>query len=183
VPLTALPDNPFYDGDSPNVDSIYSYGHRNPFDFPFDPLSVGVRMFVSENGPGCDHEINFIQPGNNYSWHAGYQCDDAAGLDPARNTIPPMPFWTPPTAPVGITFCTGDDIPERRGDVFLRSDLDSTLHHLKLNFARNGFVSHSALTDVYCRTDVFTGSEGAWYFVQGGGFEPGALRRLVRRAP
>ncbi|MGH9202771.1 MAG: PQQ-dependent sugar dehydrogenase, partial [Vicinamibacterales bacterium] len=103
TPLTAPEDNPFYDGDGPNVDAIYVYGLRNPFDFTFDPWSESVRIFTTENGPGCDDEINRIVPGYNYGWRPGYRCDDEQGLDPAHNTIAPMLFWAPPTAPVGIT--------------------------------------------------------------------------------
>jgi glucose/arabinose dehydrogenase len=183
APLSAPDDNPFYDGSGPNFDAIYSYGHRNPFDFTFDPLGDGVRIFVSENGPGCDDEINFILPGYNYGWYFGYTCEDEKGLDPTRNTIPPMLFWTPPTAPAGITIYTGDDIPEWHGDVFFCSYLDATLHHLKLNAARDAFVSHSAVNGMFCQTAVFTGPEGGLYFVEGGGFEPGTLKRLVRRGP
>ncbi len=183
VPLTAPDDNPFYDGAGSNVDSIYTFGHRNPFDFTFDPLSEGVRIFVSENGPGCDDEINRIVPGYNYGWRPGYMCDDESDLDPSLNTIAPMLYWTPPTAPVGITVYTGDDIPEWHGDVFFCSYIDATLHHLQLNAARDAFVSHTAITGMFCQTDVFTGPEGGLYFVEGGGFEQGALKRLVRRRP
>ncbi len=183
APLVAPQDNPFYDGDGPNTDSIYTYGHRNPFDFTFDPLSRDVRIFVSENGPGCDDEINLAVPGYDYGWRPGYQCDDEKGFDPARNAIAPLLFWTPPSAPVGITVYAGDDIPEWRGDVFFCSYLDATLHHLKLNAARDAFVSHTAVVGMYCQTDVFTGPDGGLYFVEGGGFEQGTLKRLVRREP
>lgn len=77
----------------------------------------------------------------------------------------------------------GDDIAEWRGDVFLCSYLDARLHHFKLNAARNAFVSHTAIDGQFCQTDVFTGPEGGLYFVAGGGFEQGTLKRIVRRAP
>jgi glucose/arabinose dehydrogenase len=182
LPLSAPDDNPFYDGDGPNVDSIYTYGHRNPFDFAFDPLSDGVRMFISENGPGCDDEINLAVPGANYGWHPGYRCDDETGRM-LPDTLPPLLHWSPPSAPVGIVVYDGDDIPEWRGDVFFCSYLDARLHHLTLNAARNAFTRHTYLDGVFCQTDVFTGIEGGLYFVAGGGFEQGALYRLVRRAP
>lgn len=90
VLLSAPKDNSFYDGDGLNFDGIYTYGHRNPFDFTFDPFSAGIRIFVSENGPDCDDEINLIVAGNNYGWRPGHNCDDEAGLNPSFNTIPPM---------------------------------------------------------------------------------------------
>lgn len=182
-PLTAPRDNPFYDGAGPNADGIYAYGLRNPFDFTFDPLSADVRIFATENGPGCDDEINNIIAGYNYGWHPLYECDDERELDPTRNTIAPMLYWTPPNAPTGITVYTGDDIPEWYGDVFFCTYIDATLHHLKLNAARDAFVSHTSINGMFCQTDVFNGPDGALYFLEGGGFEQGTLKRLVRREP
>lgn len=48
---TVPTDNPYYDDGNPlvgNCDWIWSYGHRNPFDFCFSPVSDS--MYVSENG-------------------------------------------------------------------------------------------------------------------------------------
>ena len=50
-------------------------GLRNSFDFTFDPVVPG-RIFASENGPGCDDEMNRIEAGYNYGWRADYPCDD-----------------------------------------------------------------------------------------------------------
>jgi len=183
VPLSAPEDNPFYDGDGPNEDGIYTYGHRNPFDFTFDPLSVRLNIFISENGPGCDDEINRAIPGGNYGWRPGYHCEDEKGSDPTGQYVTPMLFWKPPSAPTGITVYTGDDIPQWYGDVFFCSYLDSALHHLKLNAARDAFLEHTIVNGLFCQTDVFTGPEGGLYFVPGGGFEQGTLKRLVRREP
>jgi glucose/arabinose dehydrogenase len=180
APLTAPEDNPFYDAGGPNLDSIYTFGHRNPFDFTFDPLNNGA-IFISENGPGCDDEINLARPGGNYGWWPGYDCDDELETKPIANTIPPLLYWTPTTAPVGIVVYDGDDIPEWRGDVFFCTYLDAALHHLTLNAARNRFAGHTVVDGVFCQTDVFTGLEGGLYFVAGGGFEQGTLYRIVGR--
>lgn len=180
APLTAPEDNPFYDGDGPNVDSIYTFGHRNPFDFTFDP-QTGGRIFISENGPGCDDEINLAVPAGNYGWHSNYDCDDESGARVVLDAVPPMLFWTPTTAPVGIVVYDGDDVPSWRGDVFFCTYLDAVLHHLTLNAARDRFVKHTVLDGVFCQTDVFMGPEGGLYFVAGGGFEQGTLYRIIQR--
>src|SRR5205085_2071075 len=70
------------------VPSLYAMGLRNSFDFTFDPLTPG-RIFASENGPGCDDELNRIQAGYNYGWRANYPCDDN-NPSPVYNTIPPL---------------------------------------------------------------------------------------------
>ena len=83
-------------------------GLRNSFDFTFDPLSG--RIFATENGPGCDDEVNRIEGGFNYGWRPNYPCDDesAGGPDPQYNTIKPL--WTNGTrccqAPTGIAVYT-----------------------------------------------------------------------------
>jgi glucose/arabinose dehydrogenase len=179
-PLNAPGDNPFYDGDGPNYDPIYAFGLRNSFDFVFDPLGGGNRIIASENGPDCDDEVNLILPGYNYGWASDHMCSDKQARDSARNTIDPLLFWTPTTAPTGITIYTGDDFPEWYGDVFFCSFQDGLLHHLKLNSTRDGFVSHTSINGMFCQVDVFNGPDGGLYFLEGGGIMIGTLKRLYR---
>jgi len=182
VPLSIPGDNPF------GNNSIYAYGLRNSFDFAFDPISG--ELFATENGPSCDDEINRIVRGGNYGWRPFYPCDDAApaGPDPAYNTLPPLIFWTPSLAPTGLTFYTGDLMPEWKNDLFICSYKDATtaLHHFKLNASRTAIVSHTILSDtlnhqpVTCRTDLLTGPDGALYYSEAGGWESGPIKRLTR---
>ncbi|HEX6605452.1 MAG TPA: PQQ-dependent sugar dehydrogenase, partial [Chloroflexia bacterium] len=53
-------DNPSFGAGA--LGSIYAVGLRNSFDFTFDPVVRG-RIFASENGPGCDDEMNRIERG------------------------------------------------------------------------------------------------------------------------
>ncbi|MCS6768535.1 MAG: PQQ-dependent sugar dehydrogenase [Candidatus Nitrosocaldus sp.] len=53
-------DNPF-----PNS-TIYTLGHRNVFGIAVHPLT-GI-LFVTENGPDTDDEVNILYPGRNYGW-------------------------------------------------------------------------------------------------------------------
>ena len=90
-------------------------GLRNSFDFTFDPVVPG-RIFASENGPGCDDEMNRIEAGNNYGWRPDYPCDDnaEAGPDPTYNTINPLWYIRSAdccVAPTGIAVYTGNQIP------------------------------------------------------------------------
>ena len=181
VPLSIPGDNPF------GNNSIYAYGLRNSFDFALDPISG--ELFATENGPSCDDEINRIARGGNYGWRPFYPCDDAAlaGPDPAYNTLPPLIFWTPALAPTGLTFYTGDLMPEWKNDLFICSYKDATtaLHHFKLNASRTAIVSHTILSDtinhqpVTCRTDLLTGPDGALYYSEAGGWESGPIKQLL----
>jgi aldose sugar dehydrogenase len=192
VPLSVPADNPFVSW--LGVDrSNYAYGLRNPFDFTFDPVSG--QLFATDNGDKCDDEINLIHPGYNYGWRVNYPqtplpCDDDVGPDPQYNTIPPLYHWTPSMAPTGISFYTGDLIPEWKNDLFLCAFKDSStaLHHFKLNAARTAIVSHTILSDtinhqpIRCRTDVLTGPDGALYYSEAGGYYNGPIKRLTRRS-
>jgi len=46
--------------------AVYSLGHRHPFRLAWRPTTNA--LYVSENGPGADDEINVITPGANYGW-------------------------------------------------------------------------------------------------------------------
>jgi glucose/arabinose dehydrogenase len=63
-------DNPFYDDGNPlvgNCDYIWSYGHRNPFDFAFS--AANDSLYSSENGLTAWDECNVIHKGKNYGWN------------------------------------------------------------------------------------------------------------------
>ena len=67
---TVPTDNPFYDGNGPNVDSVWALGLRNPFRAFYDAPTG--RLFVGDVG-GNDNstareEINLGVPGANYGW-------------------------------------------------------------------------------------------------------------------
>ena len=180
VPLTVPEDNPFYDGDGPNEDSIYVRGVRNSFDFVLDPLSEDIRFFATENGPDCDDELNLILPGYNYGWHNGYDCNDPDRQRPELNTIPPMLVWDETNSPTGIIVYTGDDFPEWYGDVFFCT-YDGVLHHMKLNETRDAFRKHIWYPGMFCQTDILNGPDGSLYFLEGGGYFDGTLQRIYNK--
>ncbi len=178
IPLTAPEDNPFYDGDGPNVDSIYAYGLRNSFGITIDPLSEEFRILATENGPECDDEVNLILPGHNYGWKNHYECDDPERYSPEHNTIPPMLTWEGTSSPTGIMVYTGTQFPQFYGDVFFCSYVDGLMHHLELNRERTAFENHHSINGLFCQTDILNGPNGDIYFLEGGGFAPGTLKRL-----
>jgi len=66
-------DNPFFSAGSaiggeagPNIQKIYSYGHRNGFGMAFDPY--GGSLWETENGDDAFAELNRIVPGMNGGW-------------------------------------------------------------------------------------------------------------------
>jgi glucose/arabinose dehydrogenase len=46
----------------------FSWGHRNPFRFAFDPNAAGTRFFINEVGTGAREEINEGASGKDFGW-------------------------------------------------------------------------------------------------------------------
>lgn len=168
--------------------SLYAMGLRNSFDFTFDPAVPG-RIFATENGRECDDEMNRIEAGFNYGWRPNYLCDDQnpGGLDPQYNTIAPL--WTSGRGdsgrkvPTGITVYTGNQIPQWRNDLFMATyQQPRRLYHFSLNADRTALTAVNIVPEVFAHMDIETGPDGALWFIQGGGFEEGTLKRLVSGA-
>ncbi len=67
---TVPTDNPFYDGNGPNVDSIWALGLRNPFRAYYDAPTG--RLYVGDVGGNdaatAKEEVNLGAAGANYGW-------------------------------------------------------------------------------------------------------------------
>jgi glucose/arabinose dehydrogenase len=178
---TAPADNPRFAEEA--LPSIYAYGLRNSFDFTFDPLAPATRprIFASENGPGCDDEMNRIEPGHNYGWRSSYPCDDPSP-SPEFNTIPPL-WYTGPgqccIAPTGIEVYDGDQIPQWKNHLFMANYNPGSLYHFYLTEDRNWVASYKRVEGVTANMDIETGPDGALYYLEGGGYVEGTLKRIV----
>lgn len=105
-------DNPFYDNGNPlttNCDWIWSYGHRNPFDFCFSP--VNDSLYCSENGMFSWDEVNVISKGNFYGWadcEGNYINNSTTVLCNVQNATAPITTWgNPLPAVTGIMVYSG----------------------------------------------------------------------------
>ena len=102
-------DNPF--ANRPDaLESIWSYGHRNPQGLAWDPVTG--KLWESEHGPNGGDEINVIEPGHNYGWgvismgtQPGITERAHAGMEQ------PIVYFTPSIGPSGITFYSGSRYP------------------------------------------------------------------------
>jgi glucose/arabinose dehydrogenase len=109
---TVPTDNPFYDDGNPlagNCDWIWSYGHRNPFDFCFSP--VNDSLYCSENGLYYWDEVNLISKGSFYGWaecEGNYVNSSNTSLCNVPGAKAPVTdFGSPLPAVTGILFYTG----------------------------------------------------------------------------
>jgi glucose/arabinose dehydrogenase len=160
--------------------SLYAIGLRNSFDFTFDDVA-GTLLFVGENGPTCDDELNRVVGGYNYGWRLNYPCDDA-NPDSTYNTIPPL--WhtgqgEASVAPTGVEVYTGTNIPAWQNGLFMCSYNDGALRHFYLSADRTQVTSVAVVQGVTCNMDLETGPDGALYYIEGGGYPQGDLKRIT----
>jgi aldose sugar dehydrogenase len=115
-------DNPFV-GRPGHKPEIFTLGHRNSLGLAVHPATG--QVWQNENGPNGGDEINVLLPGRNYGWprvSLGRRYDGPwqVGEGPTHEGYePPIVYWTPPIAPSGMMFYTGDALPMWTGDVFV----------------------------------------------------------------
>jgi len=150
---SAPEDNPYVnDPRFPNADPrVWAWGIRNSFGITFHPNGL---CYETENGPGCDDEINLVEAGMNYGWQSGYACypnqqTHNNALDPPFPYTMPLPYanptfsqyvyatddTTPPfstRAPTGIAAYSGGQMPEYAGDLIYGWNNRGELWRIKL---------------------------------------------------
>lgn len=129
----AIPDDNPFEG-SP----IYSYGHRNPQGFDWDPVTG--KLVISEHGEFAHDEVNVIEPGANYGW------PEIIGdeTDP-KYTGPLLHTGTETWAPSGASFYNSNKIPEWTNKYFIANLRGSHLRMLDLDLEENKVISSEAL--------------------------------------
>ncbi|MGI8587934.1 MAG: PQQ-dependent sugar dehydrogenase [Chloroflexia bacterium] len=160
--------------------SLYARGLRNSFDFAFDTLVPG-RIFASENGPSCDDEMNRIVGGYDYGWRQNYPCDDP-NPSPQYNTI--LPLWFIPNgpcceAPTGITVYGGNSVPQWTNGIFMATYNTGLMRHFYLDSSRTFVTATNVVQGVTVNTDIETGPDGALWYIEGGGYSTGTLKKIV----
>jgi aldose sugar dehydrogenase len=101
-------DNPFVKT-AGAVPTIWSYGHRNPEGFAWDPVS-GI-LWSSEHGPNTADEINVIEKGHNYGWAVAAKSGQPSMELSKPGMDDPVVYFAPTFAPAGIAFSTGRRYP------------------------------------------------------------------------
>ena len=114
---------------------LYAMGIRASQGLTLNP-ATGVIWF-SEHGSRQGDEINILRPGANYGWPVrttgAYRNEDYVppSLDD-RTYTDPVYAWAETTAPTGLTFYTGADFPEWRGDLFVAGLSRGSLWRLEI---------------------------------------------------
>jgi glucose/arabinose dehydrogenase len=132
---SAPPDNPFY-GNTSWHNLTYTYGHRNMFGLAFHPFAD--RIYVTENGPNCNDELNNLTAGGNFGWGPAAFC--AASPPPPNDTnrdgpnpILPIWWWRSTICPTNIAAYGGPYFPAWQGDLFMGDCNFRRLHRLDVS--------------------------------------------------
>lgn len=153
--------------------AIYSYGHRNVQSLALHP-ETGV-LWEAEMGPKGGDEVNLIEPGKNYGWpiitygleYSGEKVGE--GITQKADMEQPVYYWDPSVSPSGMTFYSGNEIPEWKNNLFI--GCLGGQHIVRLVFRNNRVVGEERLLEKEGERfrDVAEGKDGALYAVTDGG--------------
>jgi glucose/arabinose dehydrogenase len=160
---------------------IYAYGFRNPQGLAIHPVSGDI--WESEHGPRGGDEVNRIASGANYGWPVityGIEYSGAkigSGIQQQEGMQQPAYYWDPVISPSGMTFYTGNRVPEWTNNLFIGS-LSGT-HVARLVIENNKIVGEERLLSDQSQRfrDITQGSDGALYAVT----DQGRLYRIDRQ--
>lgn len=160
---------------------IYSYGHRNVQGIVFHPVTE--ELWAHEFGPRGGDELNLIKPGNNYGWpvitygieYSGKKIGDS--IQQKQGMEQPVYYWDPVVSPSGMTFYTGNNMPEWKNNLFI-SCLGG-MQIVRLNIQRNKVVGEERLLESEFQRfrDIVQGKDGALYSIT----DQGRLYRIAAK--
>ena len=153
-------DNPFV-GKPGALPSIWSYGHRNPQGFAWDPVTG--KLWETEHGPTAGDELNLIEPGKNYGWAVvSYGMQPGITKSEQEGMEPPKAYYTPTIAPAGIAFYTGKAYPGWRNNLFLCGLGGQQLRRIEI--ANDQVVKQEVIFNEFGRVrDIIIGPDGYFY--------------------
>ena len=180
--------NPFYDDGNPltlNCDYIWSYGHRNPFDFAFSP--VNDSLYSSENGWNTWDEANQITRGKNYGWNI---CEgffrNSSTTTPCNHVgfTDPLTAWGSPLGAVtGILVYSGNTFPTLDKHMIVGDNDYGNVYNCTLgNAPAYNTVSTNVLWADFTTSGGLTtmkeGTDGCIYMMKGGYTTNGQIYRV-----
>jgi aldose sugar dehydrogenase len=168
-------ENPFV-GQEGALDTIWSYGHRNPQGAGLD---LDGNLWVSEHGAKGGDEVNRVEKGANYGWPVisygvHYSGEPIGEGSQKEGMAQPAFYWDPSMAPSGLMVYSGALFPEWEGDIFvgaLKFDYISRLSGNPLEEVEQ--IETPETTRV---RDIVEGPDGAIWFISEGN---GAVYRMT----
>ena len=169
-------DNPFYDDGDPdtgNDDRIWSYGHRNQFDFAF---GSNDSLYASENGAMNLDEVNLVGKGLNYGWPDCEGTMNYSGSCATPGLVAPLEVFLPLGSSLpsvtGVVFYEDTVISALQNHLLVATYIDGTVRALEMGNAPVYDTVLSAQTlffgDFNGITDIEVNHRGCLYAVDGG---------------
>lgn len=172
-------DNPF--GQQKGVlDSIWSYGHRNPQGISYDKKNK--RLWVIEHGPRGGDEINLVLPGRNYGWPVisygkEYWGPVAVGESTHKKGMEqPVKQYTPSIAPASLLLYSGKAFPQWAGHLFAGALKLRHLNHIVLDADAKVVAEERLLQDMNERIRALAESPQGWIYFS---TDSGAIYRMT----
>ncbi len=154
--------NPFVGREG--LDTIWSYGHRNPQGADIHP-GTGA-LWTVEHGPRGGDELNLPGPGLNYGWPVisygiEYRGDEIGeGIAVQEGMEQPVYYWDPVIAPGGMDFYEGSLFPGWQGDLLIGGLAGQAL--VRLKFEGDRVVGEERVVDGIGRVrDVEVAADGS----------------------
>ena len=137
-------DNPFL-GRANVSPWVYAFGLKDPEGAAIHPVTGD--LWVVDHGPQGGDEIDIIRAGRDYGWpdvtygrqYDARQSDGrknvkvGTGNTSMKGVEEPIYYWVPSIAPSGMTFYTGDQFPDWKGNLFVGAMAGQHLVRLVLN--------------------------------------------------
>lgn len=170
-------DNP-YNGNMVAMQTIYSYGHRNPQGMALNPWTGDI--WEHEHGPKGGDEINIIKPKKNYGWPTisfgiNYNGTTFTDITEKEGMEQPLLYWVPSIAPSGMAFVNSSKYGALKGDLLVGSLKFSYLKRIDLN-GDQVVKEEEYLKDIGRVRSIAQGPDGYIYLgVEG----KGVLRLLI----
>lgn len=160
---------------------LYSIGHRNPQGLAIHPITG--EIWESEHGPRGGDEINRIQAGANYGWPTityGLEYSGQpvlTGIQQQTGMTQPVYYWDPVVSPSGMTFYSGNRVPEWQNNLFIGAL--SGQHIVRLVITDNVVTGEERLlaSEGQRFRDVTQGADGALYAIT----DQGRLYKIDRQ--
>ncbi|GAB2782018.1 PQQ-dependent sugar dehydrogenase [Rhabdobacter roseus] len=160
---------------------LYSYGHRNVQGLAFHPVTGD--LWENEFGPRGGDELNRIEAGKNYGWPTITYGIEYSGKKVGENIQEkaqleqPVYYWDPSVSPSGMTFYSGNQIPEWKNNLFIGAL--SGMHIVRLVLDNNRVVGEERLLveEMQRFRDITQGKDGALYAVT----DQGRLYRIAKK--
>ena len=181
-------DNPYYDDGNPatgNDDRIWSYGHRNPFDFTFSPINDS--LYSSENGLNTWDEVNMIHKGKNYGWNTceGFfnQGSTSVNCSLQGSELPIEDWGSPLPAITGILHYSGTAFSTLTNHLLVADNDYGRIYDVTLGNAPayDQFIARVQWADFTTAGGLTTlkqGSDECIYAMKGGYTTAGAIYRI-----